>query len=504
MKKLITNLFSLWELKVASQCSDVRLDRRFTVGSPSVRYASNPIGVNPTKRPTIAGNNSLSALWRICAVLTLIFTLGVVDAWGATWTLSYSDFSTDSYSANDGDHTKDGISYNTSNVMRIGTNIQFKASNGTLYNKTAMPGNITKITAAGGLTIKVGAAQNPSSGTEATSGSAISGSYKYFWIKKTNSGAATVGSITVEYDIPAYTVSFDTGTGNPSVANRTEASGGAGITLPSTSDLAPACSSDGWVLYGWTTYAYGSSSTTTEPTTTLVGLAGTTYKPTSDIKLYAVYRKATVAATATTTTYTINGNWTSDNGNWTKVAGSNLSQLATGKWGINDGSSTAVSPACWTDIDTVTFNGTKSSAGAGSVEFLYGSGNSWTSLTSKSFSTSLTWSPSPKVTGQLKCVFTRTNGNIYIASIDVKGKLTTYTYWYAPTCETCDDPTALEKGSFNWTCLFARFCSLLRLYINHLRSGRKTIKNSLSAHLSTTDFQPLTFRNFPNLLQSLT
>jgi len=89
----------------------------------------------------------------------------------------------------------------------------------------------------------------------------------------------------------AYTVSFSTGTGNPSVDERTEASAGAGITLPSTSDLTPNCSGDGWVLYGWATAAYGSSSTTTAPTTTLAGLAGATYYPTADITLYAVYRK---------------------------------------------------------------------------------------------------------------------------------------------------------------------------------------------------------------------
>lgn len=82
-----------------------------------------------------------------------------------------------------------------------------------------------------------------------------------------------------------YTVSFNTGTGNPSQADITEASGGAGITLP---NVTPNCSDDGWALYGWATSACGSE-TSTAPT--IVGKPGDTYKPESNITLYAVYAK---------------------------------------------------------------------------------------------------------------------------------------------------------------------------------------------------------------------
>ncbi|MBO5553072.1 MAG: hypothetical protein J5937_02595, partial [Paludibacteraceae bacterium] len=116
-------------------------------------------------------------LTRFAAVFTLVFVLGVGNVWGATWQLVASDFSSDSYDANAGDHTKGGITYNVSKVMNSSSNIQFQASNGTIYNKTAMPGNITKITAGGGVTIKVGTTENPSSGTTVTSGNTISGSY---------------------------------------------------------------------------------------------------------------------------------------------------------------------------------------------------------------------------------------------------------------------------------------------------------------------------------------
>lgn len=82
-----------------------------------------------------------------------------------------------------------------------------------------------------------------------------------------------------------YTVSFNTGMGNPSQADITEASGGAGITLP---NVTPNCSDDGWALYGWATSACGSE-TSTAPT--IVGKPGDTYKPESNITLYAVYAK---------------------------------------------------------------------------------------------------------------------------------------------------------------------------------------------------------------------
>ena len=244
------------------------------------------------------------------------------------------------------------------------------------------------------------------------------------------------GSAAYTINIP-YTVSFNTGTGNPSVASRTEASGGTGITLPSTSDLTPSCSGDGWTLYGWATSAYGSSSTTTAPTTTLAGLAGDMYYPSSNETLYAVYRKADGASESTSTTYTINGNWTTDNGNWTKVAGNDLNgALASGKYGLNSGSSSATSPVSYSEISAIQFTGTKSGSGKGSVEFLYGSGSSWTSLGSKNIANTLTWSVDPTVSGDLKIVFTRTNGNIYIASIKVTYTNASYVYWSNPNCCT--------------------------------------------------------------------
>lgn len=82
-----------------------------------------------------------------------------------------------------------------------------------------------------------------------------------------------------------YTVSFNTGTGNPSQADVTEVSSGAGITLP---NVTPNCSDDGWALYGWATSAC-SSETAVAPS--IVGKAGDIYNPTANTTLYAVYAK---------------------------------------------------------------------------------------------------------------------------------------------------------------------------------------------------------------------
>ena len=81
---------------------------------------------------------------------------------------------------------------------------------------------------------------------------------------------------------PPYTVTFDAEGGTCGTSSLTEASGGAGVTLPAaTATCAPA----GWSFYGWATSASGS--TTSAPTT--VGTTGATYYPESDITLHAVY-----------------------------------------------------------------------------------------------------------------------------------------------------------------------------------------------------------------------
>ena len=83
-------------------------------------------------------------------------------------------------------------------------------------------------------------------------------------------------------ELPKYTVSFNTGTGNPTQAAIQETTGGAGITLPA--GPTPTCPD--WTFAGW-------AETSVTETTTAPSLldANSKYNPTSDITLYAVYSK---------------------------------------------------------------------------------------------------------------------------------------------------------------------------------------------------------------------
>ena len=78
---------------------------------------------------------------------------------------------------------------------------------------------------------------------------------------------------------PKYTVSFNAEEGTCGTASLTEDAYKGGVTLPSAT-----CTYDGWTLAGWATSA--SSNTNVKP---IVYAAGSTYKPTSDITLHAVY-----------------------------------------------------------------------------------------------------------------------------------------------------------------------------------------------------------------------
>lgn len=90
--------------------------------------------------------------------------------------------------------------------------------------------------------------------------------------------ATTTYPITVNVR-PLYAVTFNAGSGTCETASLTESAFGEGITLPSATGI-----NEEWVFAGWATENV--SSTNTRPT---LFYAGTTYKPTADQTLYAVY-----------------------------------------------------------------------------------------------------------------------------------------------------------------------------------------------------------------------
>lgn len=108
---------------------------------------------------------------------------------------------------------------------------------------------------------------------------------KYTQTGKAGVGQGYVGNITVDgpelTSGPAtpYTVNFNAGT-NGTCANSSliEASAGAGVTLPNVT------ANTGWTFKGWSTSA--------TPTSANAGVAGDTYKPSSDCTLYAYYTVA--------------------------------------------------------------------------------------------------------------------------------------------------------------------------------------------------------------------
>lgn len=91
-------------------------------------------------------------------------------------------------------------------------------------------------------------------------------------------------TVTTTYPItvnvrPLYTITFDAGSGTCATASLTEPAFGEGITLPTATGI-----NEEWVFAGWATENV--SSTNTRPT---LFNAGTTYTPTANQTLYAVY-----------------------------------------------------------------------------------------------------------------------------------------------------------------------------------------------------------------------
>lgn len=216
--------------------------------------------------------------------MLLLFALivGSNSLWAANYVINSSNFdklsSGSGYAPYDGEHTINGLKINSSNVMVQSSALQFKKSvSSNLYNKTAMPGNITKITlaTATNFTIYVGTEENPST-TTVTSGSTISGSYKYFKVINATSTTATTATITVEYS-STYTVTYDANGADEGTAptDDTKYAENATVTvLGNTGSLAKNHYSFG----GWNTKADGSG-------TTYAG--GATFSITDNTTLYA-------------------------------------------------------------------------------------------------------------------------------------------------------------------------------------------------------------------------
>ena len=148
-------------------------------------------------------------------------------------------------------------------------------SNNETYGSVSVSGTTITATPEDGYRVKSGDA-----GYTVTSGTA----------DVTNNGDNTFSvtpssdcTITINFEaIPKYTVTLNAGPG-ACAASVTEASAGAGVTLPTPT--LDGC--DEWSFAGWKTTSAVTTETTTEPTLIPAGA----YSPTSDITLYAVYQR---------------------------------------------------------------------------------------------------------------------------------------------------------------------------------------------------------------------
>ena len=245
-----------------------------------------------------------------------ILTIGVGNAWGASYTATYTVNSTSSVTQSGNAPTGSSATF-SQDYTTAGQMTQAKPNS--LLTLTGYDGKkITGVTLnvkrtnskTANVTIKVGSTTIGSNAALAPGNSygdkTISitsttvGADEDVTIKMVASGSSVfISSYKITWeDATPHDVSFSTGTGNPSVATRR----GVTITLPDEDDLTPSCSEDGWTLYGWATSAYGSSSTTDAPTSTFVGCGGDTYEPSDDITLYAVYAKVATDVSPTAQT----------------------------------------------------------------------------------------------------------------------------------------------------------------------------------------------------------
>ena len=245
-------------------------------------------------------------------------TSGTTYTWSVTAKGNGSTYA-DSDAAKGSDFTTKTTTY----TITISNDIQ----NGTIVadKSSAAEGETVKLT----VTPEAGYKLDAITVTKATGG-IVEVENKTFTMPASN---VTVSATFTE--IPKYTVSFSTGTGNSTQADISETVGGAGITLPD--GPTPNCSGEGWEFFVWSTNNV-QDLMTTAPSSLLY--AGHTYKPqTNNTTLYAVYSKTEsdgsggTTATVTLTNDEIDAAYVGNGDNKTTSYGNHTIVSASGTWG---------------------------------------------------------------------------------------------------------------------------------------------------------------------------
>lgn len=267
--------------------------------------------------------------------------------------------------------------------------------------------------------------------------------------------SGSIVSSTITVNIPAYTVTFNAGTGSCGTASLTEASGGAGVTLPTALPSGGcAAESPAWVFAGWATASQ--TETTSAPT---LYTSGSTYNPSANVTLYAVYSKTTGGGSTDATLTnaeikdgTANGSYaditvSSASGTW---GGKAIRNTTTGFIQINKNASNYYfgSPTFAGGITSVTIN-TNNSTVSGRTFYLCSS-NGTAQPTSGDLGQgsipAANGSATITVTGAPTSFYIYSNGAAYIASVTVTYGSGTTTYNSNPNCCTAPS-TALSLSA---------------------------------------------------------
>ncbi|MBR1374305.1 hypothetical protein IJ556_07655 [bacterium] len=512
MKNLLTHFSKIRGYFSASQGNDVGYDCRLTVVRPSF--------------------DCRSTVLKLCSILVIVLTVGVGNVWGATLTYTH-DFTVKP--TENADNTLSTITWTVSNTTNLyGYNsknykgVQFGTGSNTgsitLTSKNAWGAqtstsyygytNVKKVyvwlNKGGGdvtPTVSVGGTAATSDGTTVTKNSSATSQRDgttmvtftpasdhttgVIVITCNSTAAGYLCSIQVECETPPapadpYTVTFNPQGGyfaDESVFSNTdpyqidEASAGAGVTLPEASTD---CSGDGWAFYGWATSAKTSSPTTAP---TIVGKAGDTYNPTSDITLHAVFAKGEY--TKETSSITAGGKYliVANSGGHNYVMTNDYStsgddgQLA---GALIDETSTNKYHAAAVNASYVFTIVTSASVSVGSGDWMIKNiaDNKYVSADYTSFYISNigsadgntitlstgTWTIKNVYSSSKYKVYYNSSNNVFCSTSSTASSLLIYketkttNYSSTPTC--CDKPTALTKGSFSRT-IFHRIYAFL-------------------------------------------
>lgn len=262
---------------------------------------------------------------------------------------------------------------------------------------------------------------------------------------RTNTGTITQDiTFYAHWKVP-YTVTFNAGTGNCATESITETTAN-GITLPT----ATLTDCGDWTFLGWAEAAIASE-TTTPPASILAG--GSTYKPTDDITLYAIYKRVEGGGGGEGTEATLSfadkaqrTEYTEDIQVWTENGITLTNNKAESTNPVGDYANPArfyksseiiiSAPGAITKIVATTSGSDYTTALVNSVEVGEATvnGNTVTITPSASSNT---------YTIQL------TGGQVRLSSITVTygGGLSTSYYHSTPYCQTCENILTISKGT---------------------------------------------------------